>query len=365
MIPVLVAALVAAAQPNDTVYTVDGGRISGTVVEESATLGVTIETADGAVRRIDRNQVSRIEYSDGTVSTVHPPPPAPAPPAPSPKAEGKQDVVYFLGGGRVRGTVIEENPKTGVRVRLLDGSIETFRREDLVRIEYADGSVSWRTIPPKPAPVAAPATPVPPPPPEKKEELFPVYLAAGLGVTFLDGEASKNVPMSSVFSSQQAHVSGELGLRLGPSWAIGVYGDAGGGDPSKAIRDQCSAQGNTCSATAGRVGVLLRPTWDPLSPRPLWLSVGPGWEMGAIPSDQRGSGSGSSHSELLTYTGREHVRVGAGIDFRPSTILGFGLYGSVAVGAYDSLKDTTGTTVSLDRSNHTTAQVGFRLILFP
>jgi hypothetical protein len=161
MIPVLVAILIAAAPPADTVFTVDGGRINGTVVEESQALGVTIQSPDGSIRRIDRNQVSRIEYADGTVSTPHPPTPqaAPVPTALRLRApEGAQDTVYFLGGGRVRGIVLEENPKTGVRVRLLDGTIQTYPRDDLVRIEYADGSTSSRVMP-----TAAPA----PPPPRK------------------------------------------------------------------------------------------------------------------------------------------------------------------------------------------------------
>ena len=365
MFPALVAALLAAAAQSDTVFTVDGGRISGTVVEESATVGVTIQTPDGAIRRLDRGQVSRIEYADGTVSTPRPATPPAAAPAPAPKPQEKLDTIYFLGGGRARGTVIEENPKAGVRVKLLDGSIQTFRREDLVRIEYADGSVSWRTVPT--APPQSVAAPPPAKVEEKKPELVPFYVAGGIGITFLDGDIAKGQSMSSVFSSQQAHVAGEVGLRLSPAWALGAYGDVGGGDPSQTVRDTCTAQGNNCSAVAGRVGVLLRHTWDPFSSRPVWLSLGTGWEFGGVTIDQHGANgsSGSGMKDLVTYTGREFVRLGAGIDFRPNQILGFGLYGSVAVGAYDTVKDSAGVTTSLDRANHTTAQVGIRLILFP
>jgi hypothetical protein len=364
MLPVLVAVLVAAAPPADVVYTVDGGRINGTVVEESVALGVSIQTPDGSVRRIDRNQVSRIEYADGTVSTPHPPAPQAAPPAaaPRPRPEGAQDTIYFLGGGRVRGVVLEENPKTGVRVRLLDGTIQTYPRDDLVRIEYADGSASSRVMTPAAPPHAyPPAPPAPPPPPERRDPL-PVYFAVGVGATFLDGDASRNVPMSSVFSSTQAHISGETGLRLSPAFALGLYADAGGVDPSGVIRDQCRAVGNDCIATAARVGILVRHTWEPLSRRPVWLSLGTGWELGQITIDHHNIGS--SHDDLLTYTGREYLRVGAGVDFRPNHVLGFGLYGSFGFGAYDTVKDPI-QSVSLDRSNHTTAQVGIRLILFP
>jgi hypothetical protein len=185
----------------------------------------------------------------------------------------------------------------------------------------------------------------------------------GLGATFLDGDAARNVPIGSVFGSAQAHLSGEAALRLTPSFAIGVYGDAGGGDPSGSIRDQCRAAGNDCTASVGRVGILVRHTWEPLSTRPVWLSVGTGWEFGSISIDQHNNGNGMN-DELLRYTGREYLRLGAGIDFRPNQVLGFGLYGSFGYGAYDTLKDPT-QTVSLEHSNHTTAQVGIRLILFP
>ena len=112
------------------------------------------------------------------------------------------------------------------------------------------------------------------------------------------------------------------------------------------------------------VGFLVRHTWEPLSRRPVWLSLGTGWELGQVSIDHHGSGTSSGHDDLLTYNGREYLRVGAGVDFRPNHVLGFGLYGSFGFGAYDTLKDPT-QSASLDRSNHTTAQVGIRLILFP
>jgi hypothetical protein len=444
MVSVLVAALLVAASPGDTVYTVDGGRIAGTVLEESATSGVVIQTPDGSVRRIERGQVSRIEFADGTVSPPRPaaPPPQAAPAPKAPEAEGGIDTVhfkgggrvrgtvieesaasgakvrlldgtvrgyptdevarieyadgtvstpqqapakapepgaprakpaeapvdnvYFLAGGRVRGTVIEENPKTGVKVRLLDGTVQVYSRDDLVRIEYADGSVSRRVTPAAPAAAPQPAAATPPKPPEERSQLIPIYLTLGVGATFLGGDAAVGVPMSSVLVAQQAHVSGEVGLRLTPPFAIGVYGDVGGGDPSRAIRDQCAAQGNECVAATGRAGVLVRYTWDPLSRRPVWLSLGTGWEFGGVTIDHRGTsnGNGSNRADLLVYSGREYVRLGAGVDFRSNSVLAFGLYGSVAFGEYDKLKDLV-TTVSVDRATHVTAQLGVRLTLFP
>ncbi len=447
MVPALVAVLLAAASPADTVYTVDGGRVMGTVLEESATSGVTVQTPDGAIRKLDRNQVSRIEFADGTVSTPRPPPqaaaaPRPAAPegaldkvffrgggrargtvmeesgsagvklrlldgsthtyaadeiarveyadgtvstpssarapdpaaAPRAKASETTDTVYFLGGGRVRGTVIEENPRTGVRVRLLDGTVQTYPRDDLVRIEYADGSVSHRVTAAPPPPAAPPTAAAPPPAPaalpppydHHRPHLLPIYLTLGLGGTFLGGDAAQGVPIGNVMQTAQAHVSSELGLRLTPAFAIGAYGDVGGGEPTSAVAEQCRLDGNKCTATTGHVGFLARYTWDPLSTRPLWLSLGTGWEMGGVSIDQGSGHNGSDRNmELFRYTGREHVRLGAGIDFRSSRLLGFGLYGSASVGEYDRYKDAIGSVEIADRATHFTFLVGARLILFP
>jgi len=450
MIHLVFAALLAAAAPSDAVYTVDGGRVVGTVLEESPSSGVTIQAPDGAVRHIPAGQVARIEFSDGTVSEARPAPaaavaapvapphqagppdsvfftgggrvrgtviqedpktgvklrlldgslrtygpeeytrieygdgtvsrrkpvePTPAPPQrqePAPAArpqtaEAPLDSIYFVAGGRVRGTVIEEHPTTGVRIRQLDGSLHTYPREDLVRIEYSDGTVSRRKVPPAaPPPETAPPPPPPPPSPvqEKPQEKqpFPLYLTLGAGASFFGGDIEANVPMQRVFMTQ-GHVSSEFGLRLSPSFALGVYGDVGGGDVAKAIGDQCQSQGAPCIATTGHAGFLIRHTWDPAGSTAKWLTLGSGWEFGTVSLDQQNMGQGMG-SDLFSYTGREYVRVGGGLDFRSNGVLGLGLYASFSWGEYDHYKDTMGS-VAIQGKTHTTGQVGLRLILFP
>ena len=80
MLAILAAVMLAAAPQNDTVYTANGGRLVGTVVEESPQ-AVTIQLPDGTTRRLARSEVTRIEYSDGSVSTPSRPPPPAQPPA--------------------------------------------------------------------------------------------------------------------------------------------------------------------------------------------------------------------------------------------------------------------------------------------
>jgi hypothetical protein len=110
---------------------------------------------------------------------------------------------------------------------------------------------------------------------------------------------------------------------------------------------------------ARRIGLLARYTWDPLAAQSKWLSIGTGWEVGEARPSHQGQGSA-----LFTYSGREYLRLGAGIDFRTSQALGVGIYGSFAWGEYDRYEDAAGV-VALARATHTTGQIGVRLILFP
>jgi hypothetical protein len=333
------------------------------VVQEDPGTGVKIRLLDGTLHTYAPQELSRIEYADGTVSRPKTAPAAPVAPAPAARAnpaDGSVDTVYFLGGGRVRGTVIEEHPSTGVRIRQLDGSLHTYARDELVRIEYSDGTVSRRKTPP-PQPTPAPAAVAPPPqapPGEVQINPAPLYLTLGAGVSFFGGDAERNVPMQQIFQTQ-GHVSSEIGLRFSPAWAVGVYGDFGGGDVAAPVRDQCQLQGLQCLGMTGRGGVLLRHTWDALSPRAKWISLGTGWEFGSVDVDTSDEGS-----EIFHYSGREYVRVGAGIDFRSNEVLGVGLYASFAWGKYDHYEDSV-TSIPLDQRTHTTGQVGLRLVLFP
>jgi hypothetical protein len=110
---------------------------------------------------------------------------------------------------------------------------------------------------------------------------------------------------------------------------------------------------------------MVRHTWNPLSKRPTWLSLGTGWETGGVVADHMNGGGNGDRTELFTYKGREYLRVGVGVDFRSNDIIGLGLYGTLSVGEYDHFKDATGVTSSIERASHTTAQLGLRLTLFP
>lgn len=336
MLAIVAAVMLAAAPQYDTVYTADGGRLLGTVVEEGPQ-GVSVQLPDGSTRRFDRREVNRIEYRDGSVSTpsrAAPPPsyqPAPAPSAPPPSA-----------------------PPT------------------------------YQPPPPTygPPPYGPPPTYRPPPPPPGRPVAYgspgamppvlPFYASFGIGGLFLSGDAGRNVPiggvptnvaMSDSFQSPQLDINMEGGLRLNPHLALGLYVDVGVGDPSSNVRAEpaCAAAGASCTASTGRVGILLRHTFQPAAYSTPWLGVGTGYEWGDV-TIQNGYGGSNQY---FSYTGWEMLRLMGGVDLRTNPIFGVGLYGGVSVGRYNRYKDAA-VDASLGRDAfHTMVEAGLRFTLFP
>jgi hypothetical protein len=61
----------------------------------------------------------------------------PAAPAAPPIPKGTPDSVFLRNGGRVRGTVMEDEP-SGVSVRMLDGTTRKLRRAEVDHVEYGN-----------------------------------------------------------------------------------------------------------------------------------------------------------------------------------------------------------------------------------
>lgn len=336
MLAILAAVMLAAAPQYDTVFTSEGGRLIGTVVEEGPQ-GVTVQLLDGTTRHFDRRQVNRIEYKDGSVSTPNraPPPPAyqPPPPAPAP--------------------------------------------------------------PPPPAAAPPPPTYQPPPPPPygpppygpppryrpERQPLYdpqggmppilPFYGVFGIGGLFTGGEAGRQVPIGGVPTDVRMHeafdpqidIYLEGGVRLNPHLALAIYGDFGHGDPSSNVRAEpaCAAFGNSCAANTGRVGVLLRHTFEPRARSTPWLAIGTGYEWGDVDLDDGFGGS----TRYFSYTGWEIARLMGGIDLRTNPVFGFGLYAGVSVGRYSHYSDADVDVSLPSGSLHTTVEAGLRFTLFP
>jgi hypothetical protein len=195
MLALVLAALLGALPQNGTVFTADGGRLRGNVLEAGPS-GVSVQLADGSTRKLDAASVKRIDFADGTNWT---PTPGQAPavaattsaaaaPAAAPAAAGsaaaapgaaaapavaaaavapaaaaaaqpsatapagkpvapiaipldKLDTVDLAGGGRIRGLVVEATPQEGVVMRLVDGTERRYPTAQVARIEFSDGTV--------------------------------------------------------------------------------------------------------------------------------------------------------------------------------------------------------------------------------
>src|SRR5512133_580594 len=74
MLGIILSALLAFSPQGGTVYTTEGGRLRGTVLDAGQG-GVTVQLADGSQRKLQAAQVSRVDFADGTTWK---PPAAPA-----------------------------------------------------------------------------------------------------------------------------------------------------------------------------------------------------------------------------------------------------------------------------------------------
>ncbi len=318
MLAIVAAMMLAAAPQHDTIFTTDGGRIVGTVVEESAQ-SVAVQLGDGSYRRLPRREVARIEYADGSVShrpseapAASAPPPYQPPPGPTPAPPA-----------------------------------------------YA---------PPPPPSYAQPYYPPPrraPPPqwaaPMHTGPIAPFWLSLGLGGMFYGGNVEPGFSANGTFGSQM-DLAFEGGFRLNPYLGLGLYADLGVGGPGGDVKTDCNNQGLDCTATTSRVGILLRHTFMPEAHTTPWIALGTGYANGSVDYTDAFGNSGN----FLEYSGWEMVRLMAGVDVRSSQVLGFGFYGGVSFTRFGSYRDNAIGSVSLpNETTHTMVEAGIRLTLFP
>lgn len=314
MLAMLAALMLAAAPQHDTVFTADGGRVVGTVVEDSAQ-SVAIQLPDGTFRRLPRRDVVRIEYSDGSVSSrpsqaapqpapaQPPPPPAYRPPPPPPS--------YYPPPSYGHPMMHQPQPQ-------------------------------W----------AAPASTGP---------VEPFWLTLGVGGMFYGGNVEPGFSASGTWGAQM-NLNFEGGLRLTPNLGLGLYADLGVGGPGSDLQTTCDASGGSCSSTTSRVGILLRHTFSPYAHTTPWISLGTGYAHGSV---DWSSGPYNSQN-VLEYSGWEIARLMAGVDVRSNQVLGFGFYGGVGFTRFTDYRDAQVGSVGLSNPTvNTMLEAGIRLTLFP
>jgi hypothetical protein len=316
MLALLAAVMLAATPQQDTVFTTDGGRVVGTVIEESPDT-VAIQLQDGSYRRIPARDVRRIEYRDGTVSQRNAPPPAAQAAPPPPPQRPPPPPAY---------------PPYGP--------------------------------PPGPPPYYGPP---PYPPPTFRQDMSPAagWLAFGIGGQFASGDAEAGVPMGHIFGSM-LNFGLEGGLRLNPHFGIGGYLSWAGGSPGSDTRSYCDLNGLFCNADSFRYGVLARFTVDPFGHTTPWLSIGTGGVSDSVTSSSTYcTTTGFCGTTVAHYTGWEILRLQAGYDFRSNRVFGFGFYGGVGFTRYTGF-DSVGVPSGIPTTTvHTTFDVGLRMTLFP
>jgi hypothetical protein len=300
---------------------------------EEGPQGIAVQLVDGTFRRFARRDVTRIEYADGTVSTVRPsepPPSAPPRPAPPPAAPPPR---------------------------------------------YAPPPPQYAPPPPQYAPPPPPSAPPPPryappyppygppraaPAPWSGAPISPLYLSFGIGAAVPYGKLESGVDIDRVFGPQ-VDIALEGGLRLSPHLALGLYADIGVGDPARETRNACNDAGIDCTASTARVGLLLRHTFNPSARTTPWIAAGTGFDWGSVSTDD----GGIDDEDLFSYRGWEVLRLMGGVDLRSNPVIGFGLYGGLAFGRYSHVEDSTGDFHIDDKRFHTTVEAGLRFTLFP
>jgi opacity protein-like surface antigen len=314
MLALLAAVMLAATPQADTVFTNDGGRVVGTVIEESPDT-VSIQLQDGSYRRIPSKDVRRIEYRDGTVSQKSAPPPAVAQPqyTPPPPQQAPPPPAY--------------PPPYGPPPRYYG-----------------------------PPPYFPPGPPPPPPNPAPAAG----WLSFGMGGLFPSGDAERNVPMSQVFGPM-LNFGFEGGLRLDPHFGLGLYFDWATGSPGSDVRSFCDQYGIYCTASSYHYGVLARFTFSPFAHATPYISIGTGGVTDEVTTPDYYSGS----STVARYTGWEMARLRVGYDIRSNHVFGFGLYGGVGFTRYTGYDNSAGSQGIPETTVHTTFDVGIRMTLFP
>jgi hypothetical protein len=310
------------------------------------------------------------------------------------------DTVFLRNGGRVRGTVVEEDPSRGISIQLPNGEFRKLLPAEIARVEYGQpsgsaveaGPESVKPAPPQPA--AAPAEPSasssgptndsPPPPPEATlppagapptpapapsaepvpagTEPYPPPVAVTVAMSLFSmspgGDAEGGKAMKD-FTSAMGGFGLEAGLRLDERLTLGAYFDFASGVTGATLEDWCVASGLECTTADMKLGLLARWAFTPSDWQTPWIALGAGVDvMVAVPDDPK--------AKTPSYVGFEPLRLSVGWDYRGWSPFGIGVFATASWSRYASVDDGTGTVFAIeDRRGHSWLQIGVRGILFP
>jgi hypothetical protein len=305
------------------------------------------------------------------------------------------DTVFLNNGGRMRGTVVEEDPARGVSIQLPGGERRTLQPGEVYRIQYADGTVKTYGGRQEPAPSAPPqerpdatepaATAPPPsaaqPAPGSPQPLEPsqaaavpvaagpiappgthrppvrVTFAATLFQLFPGGDVEASMAAKD-FTTAMTGFGLEGGFRLTPKFVVGGFLDMAFGESGPALDAWCRAQGIHCTTADVKLGLMARYAFTPMSSNNPWIGAGIAYDVLMSLSDRT--------DNTPSYGGGELLRLSAGWDLRLNRTFGVGLFVTGSTSRYPDVDRGPGEIVSIDhRARHTWLQLGLRGILFP
>ncbi len=339
----------------------------------------------------------------------------------------QNDTVFMADGGRVVGTVIEEAPR-GVTIQLPDGTVRRYPARNVLRIEYADGTVSPsrqgpapaqqpepaqaappQAAPPQAAPPAQPGPAEPPPPrPYEPQPPPPPRAYSPPPPAYPPRSYEQPTPRGPAYPPQaQQPRDRYAGMRGVPpiSPFYGVLGIGGLGMSGEVERGL-----STSRVFEPQVEVLMEggARLSPMVALGLYLDLGVGEPAAEVRAECATSGAtctgatarfgillrhtfmpyapstpwvaigtgfevgtittdghmGGSN-DYFSYSGWEALRLMAGLDLRTTPFLGFGVYGAVSFGRYSRYEDAAGSLDLGRQPFHTTAEAGLRMTLFP
>jgi hypothetical protein len=306
------------------------------------------------------------------------------------------DTIFLKNGGRVLGTIVEEDPARGVSIRLPGGEQRDLKPAEVHRIRYGDGTVKTygdlpmpaQPAPPPPAPASAepqppapptsPVEPVPEGAPVAPAEPFPPYagpetaapgvapmppetpgpitLAASLFRLFPGGDVEASMAMKD-FTTAMTGLGLEAGLRLTPKFLVGGSLDMAFGRPGPALEAWCGGWGMTCDTADVKLGLMARYAFTPAASSTPWVGVGVAFDVLMALSD--------ATEQTPSYGGGE-PRLSAGWDLRLNRTIGVGAFVTASTSRYPDVDRGDGEIVPIDRrARHTWLQLGVRGILFP
>ena len=305
------------------------------------------------------------------------------------QAADADDVILLNNGGRVRGIVVEEDPERGIVIKLLNGTIRTFKRSEIREVRY-HGEPTPAPVPtpvptpapaPAPAPTPAPApaptptpTPVPvlappppfawpawpapapapapawipPPPAEPQRHGFEIGTRLGvalpMGQFYSRADGSSAPSLNDVFVLK-VPILLELGYDITPSWMIGIHAQYGFIVDKTGDGTRCSSD-TICSDHDIEIGIEGQYHFAPDTPLDVWLGLGLGYEF------EGETRTNAGQTETYALQGPQFMKFQAGTDIRIGRSMTLGPFLSFSLAEYNKFTDNGASSDLTSTSMH-------------